>query len=214
MQRTHGVRGRVDDTGRGVEHDRTVTHARSDARVGHATAEGEGSGRDHPREAVEEPEIGALQFARLAPGAARPFPGEHRDHSPLVTHGDGRHAALVGDPGDGDVTLDDPVRLDGAGEQRTVGIAHADPDEVGDVDGLPRRGAHLGHHDPVALSRPHVQEEVGEAEVGEHAPFAHQVGEVADLLLGEIRVLTREFTDGRHVRPSLPPSLPPTTRAP
>ena len=71
-------------------------------------------------------------------------------------------------------------------------------DPVGVVHGLARRRAHLADDQPALVLRRHVQQQVGEAEVGEHAPLRRQAVEVRHLVAVERGVVADERGERGH----------------
>ena len=80
VQRRHGVGRRVLDPPGGIEEDHAVADAGRLLGLGVLGVEREVARGDHPGEAVEDVDVGALELAGLAAERRRRLPGEHADH--------------------------------------------------------------------------------------------------------------------------------------
>ena len=88
--------------------------------------------------------------------------------------------------------------LSTAVEHRLFGGVGERADPVGAVDGLRRRRADLADDQPAIVLRRHVEQQVGEADVGEQPPLRRQPVEVADLLTVERGVFPDESRKRCH----------------
>ena len=203
MQGRHGV-GRAEQHPRiGIQHERAVAHPGRCRRVRHGPAKREQPLGNHRREPAEQADVRAFQFARLAAAAATPLPREHGDDIVAATHRDGHQVHGLGHGLHRDLVFTDlagghrPVQHGPLGVRFGADIVHR-------VDGGAGGRAHLRQRQPSAVARGHVQEQVGEGQVGEHAPLADEPLEVIDLLASEGRVLPSEFAEGGHTPTSVP----------
>ena len=87
-------------------------------------------------------------------------------------------------------------------------VVGRDADVVGDVDRLARCRAHLADHQPRPVVDRHVQQQVGEAQIGEQTAFEEELLEVGDVGARQRGVLPGQVTDRRHA-----PSVPTPSRA-
>jgi hypothetical protein len=160
------------------------------------------------RELLEQPTVGAFELARAAAPLVDPLLGHDRDRlsgehdrdrhqTGLVLAARGRFELLVGDL----------ARLEGGDDHGQLVARARRAHEVGGVHRLGRCRPDLGDHAPVAGSGGHVQEQVGEGEIGEHPPFGHEAVEVRHLVAIEDGVLTGELGQLGHTA-SLPHQRP------
>ena len=94
------------------------------------------------------------------------------------------HIALGDDPG-----------FEHLGEHRSLRVVRPRADPVGVVDRLAGGRADLPDGEPPPVVGGDVEQQVGEAEVGQHAPLGREADEMLDLVAGERRVLAREISE-------------------
>ena len=196
-----GVGRQVADPRLGVE----AHHAVADARRGR---DGAAAGRvreralgDHPGEAVEDRHVGALELARRAARPLDPLAGQDGDRRAVAVDGDGEHPGRVGQVLQLDVALHDLARAERARQHRRLGRVGEAADPVGVVHGLRGRRPHLADDQPAVVLRRHVQQQVGEAEVGQRVPLRGEPVEVRHLVAIEAGVVTDEGGERGHIGP-------------
>ena len=193
----HGVGRGVAHACLVVEHHHAVADAWRSAGVADQPVERERPFGDHRRKSLEDPQIGALELARLPAGAVRPLARQHRDRLVAVAHRDGQHARRLGQQVDSDLALGDLAGLERRCQQRPL-VVGGHTDIVGEVDRLAGGRADLGNDQPLGIGRRNVQQQIGEAQVGEQAPLADQLFEMIDLVASQRRVLPAEFAQRCH----------------
>src|SRR3546814_16651761 len=107
----------------GIEEDHAVADARGLLGLGVLRVEGVVAGRDHPGEAVEDRDVGALELAGLATERRGRLAGEDSHDLAPAAHRDAQHPHPLLQRGDGGLALDDLAELEGPGrsEERRVG---------------------------------------------------------------------------------------------
>ena len=202
MQGRHAVGRRVLHPPRGIEEDHAVADAGRLLGLGVLGVEREVARRDHPGEAVEDVDVGALELAGLAAEGRRRLPGEHADDLAAAADRDAQHPHPLLEGGDGGLALDDLAEPEGPGDERPLLLVDDGADPVGPVDGLRGGRAHLDEHEePLAVRRVdggREQQEVGEAEVGEQAPAGDEALEVVDAAPVERGVEAGELGERGH----------------
>ena len=97
-----------------------------------------------------------------------------------------------------DLAFHDLAVGEGLDEQRHLGACSDGPHIVVVIDRLACGGAHVGNHIPPAVGGGDVEEQVGEAEVGQHAPLTDKSLQVIDLVAIEVCVLPGELAKRGH----------------
>jgi hypothetical protein len=118
---------------------------------------------------------------------------QHGDHTAAATHGDRQHARRLRRALDLDLALDDLAALVGAGQHGALAVVGDLADPVAVVQRLARRRAHLADDQPLVVAGADVQEEIGEAEVGEHAPLPDQLLQMRAVVAVEVGVGLDQF---------------------
>jgi hypothetical protein len=116
---------------------------------------------------------------------------------------DGEHAAMVdvvGTTVEGDRSLDSLTAVGRLFDQLGFVAVGPGTDVVGDVHRLVGRGSHLIDDQPLAGCRAHVQQEIGEAEIGKERPLGGEPVQVVDVVAFERRVLAGQFGERGHRR--------------
>ena len=198
VQRRVGVGRHVADPGVVIEGEHAVADAGRGAGVLDPPGEGERAVGDHRREAVEDRQIGALERARWAAGPLDPLAGENGDQLTVAANRHRLHTRLIGQLLDADLALDDLAVVERLRQHRSLRLVGPTAHPVGVVDGLRRRGAHLTDGEPLAVAGGHVEQQVGEAEVGEHAPLGHQPVEMCHLFTVQPCVFSCEISEQSH----------------
>jgi hypothetical protein len=95
-----------------------------------------------------------------------------------VHHRDREHARLVGEVLHLHVAFDDHAAVRGAGEHRSLGVIGPRTDPVGLVDRLAGGRPDLADGEPPPVVGRQIEQQVGEAEIGQHPPLGHEPVEV------------------------------------
>ena len=188
VERRVGVRRHVGDRAARVEGEHAVTDARRCAGIGHASGERERAGLDHLDELFEDEGVVAFELAERPARTDLPLLREHGDDAVSVPHRDREHPGvvdLVAASVNLDRALDSLAEAEGLLDQFGLVAVGPGPDVVGDVHRLVGGGAHLVDDQPLAGVGSHVQQQVGEAEVGEERPLGSQPVQVVDVVAVE-----------------------------
>ena len=183
MEGVDGIGRSVGDASALVEHHDTVADPRRLLGDGGLVAgEREHAVGDHPREAVEQLDVLALEETRPSSDGERRLPGHHRDQVALPAHGDALHPGSLA-AGRDQLSFDHLPQAPRPPQEGTLGVVDQTAHQVLLVQCLARAGPHLPEDDeaaPLVLGRGDrdEQHEVPEAEIGEHAPGAHEPLEV------------------------------------
>ena len=145
-------------------------------------------------EAVEDRHVRALELARRRARPARPTRGSARRSCRRRRSAPGWPASAPSRAAPRPSTSPSVISPDvnAEVEHRLLGHVGERADPVGVVHGLAGRRADLADDQPALVLRRHVQQQVGEAEVGEHAPLGRQPVEVRHLVAIERRVVPDE----------------------
>ena len=181
VQDRHEVGGGKVDPGGGVEAGHPVTDAGGLVGLGLLRPEGELAGDDHAGEAVEDLDVDPLEVARPAPHRRSRLPGEHAEQGVLPPNGDALHPRHLPCGSELDLAVDDVAQAPGPGHQGPVEGVEDLADLVLAVERLAGGGPDLAQDHEAAGGRVldgDEEEQVGEAQVGQQSPGAHQALQV------------------------------------
>ncbi len=169
VQRRHAVRRRVDDPALRVEEEHAVADAGRLLGLGLLGGVGERPLRDHPGEACEHIDVGALELTGLAADRRRRLAAEHADHLALPPHRDAEHAHPLLQRRDAHLALEDLAEAKRPSHDRPLLLVDDGADPVAAVHGLRGGRPDLAEDHERRLRAAHggPQQEVGEAEVGQ-----------------------------------------------
>ena len=209
MEGVHGVRRGEVHAGAGVENQHTVAHRRRFARNHLVDRVRELALRQHPGQAIEDLDVHPLELSGSATYRQGRLSGHQGNQPALPSHRDADQPGVLAAARNDHLALDHAPQMPGPGQQGPVLRGEDPAHQVLQVQGLAGGRANLAQDDEAlhrSLDRDE-QEEIREAQVGQHAPPGDQALQVSHHRTVQFGVFRHQFGQRGH-RGSTPRSAP------